>query len=126
MTTPRPVCVHCGDAYGSRATTDQEVRWPLDGTRPPYKGNGIVIKEGHEYKTTNRATAEGVTMMSVNPDIRAKQEATLALLPEKSEWVSSRTIWDGQSWRGGYNPFCTLRCALDYARKAYRKEKRQK
>lgn len=34
-----------------------------------------------------------------------------------------RTFWDGQSWYGGYKPFCTLNCALDYARRAYRGEK---
>ena len=27
--------------------------------------------------------------------------------------------WDGTSWRAPYNPFCTLRCALAYARKTY-------
>lgn len=27
--------------------------------------------------------------------------------------------WDGTSWRFPYNPFCTLRCALAYARWAY-------
>lgn len=30
-------------------------------------------------------------------------------------------VWNGRDWRGGYSPFCTLRCALDYARKAFRK-----
>jgi hypothetical protein len=29
-------------------------------------------------------------------------------------------LWDGQTWGGGYPPFCTLRCALDYARRAFR------
>jgi hypothetical protein len=24
--------------------------------------------------------------------------------------------WDGESWYWPYNPFCTLRCALSYAR----------
>jgi hypothetical protein len=28
-------------------------------------------------------------------------------------------VWDGESWLSSYAPFCTLRCALDYARKAY-------
>lgn len=29
--------------------------------------------------------------------------------------------WDGSSWFHPYNPFCTLRCALSFARKAYAK-----
>lgn len=27
--------------------------------------------------------------------------------------------WDGESWFFKYNPFCTLRCALSYARLRY-------
>ncbi len=34
--------------------------------------------------------------------------------------VVYREVWDGKSWTGGYHPFCTLRCALSYARIAFR------
>ena len=34
-------------------------------------------------------------------------------------------VWNG-CWSGGYPPFCTLRCALDYARKAYRTRDRER
>lgn len=37
-----------------------------------------------------------------------------------SATVAYRKIWDGETWVKPYEPFCTLRCALDYARKAYR------
>jgi hypothetical protein len=30
------------------------------------------------------------------------------------------TFWDGVSWLVRYEPFCTLRCALDFARAAHR------
>lgn len=30
---------------------------------------------------------------------------------------SQPTPWDGETWVFQYNPFCTLRCALEYARK---------
>ena len=30
-----------------------------------------------------------------------------------------REVWDGESWWTSYEPFCTLRCALAYARKAW-------
>jgi len=29
-----------------------------------------------------------------------------------------REPWDGETWFWKYNPFCTLRCALGFARKA--------
>jgi hypothetical protein len=122
---PRPVCVHCGTPYGKRETTSQEVRWPLDTARPPYQGNGVVIEEGFEHKTPSRATYRGAEMMSNIPILRAKQEAKLAALPKHSEMTATRWVWDGESWTGGHNPFCTLRCALDYARKAYNREQRK-
>jgi len=28
--------------------------------------------------------------------------------------------WDGETWVKPYEPFCTLRCALEYARMAYK------
>jgi hypothetical protein len=36
------------------------------------------------------------------------------------EWPAAQhdpSPWDGVSWRWKYNPFCTLRCALNYARR---------
>lgn len=112
----RPVCAHCGQPYGKRHTASEIVRWDaptkavemrdpqrpgkmravqmLNGEPPPpppYRGNGIVVKESHPY-----------------------------LSADDGRMVMTRYIWDGQSWFGGYDPFCTLRCALDYARKAYR------
>ena len=35
------------------------------------------------------------------------------------ELLTHRLIWDRETWIGGYWPFCTLRCALAYARRAY-------
>jgi hypothetical protein len=116
----RPVCVHCGKPYGQRDTTSHQVSWPVGGERPPYKGNGVVVKEGFEHKTASRETHRGVMMASSHPVIRAQQEAQLAAMPEHSEMTATRWVWDGQSWHGGYTPFCTLRCALAYARQAYR------
>lgn len=115
----RPICVHCGRPYGNRHTHSETVRWPVGETMPPYQGNGVVVKTGLPYKTANRDTMRAVTMMSVNPALRAAQEEDIARQPEKSEMVCTREIWDGENYRGGYKPFCTLRCALDYARRAY-------
>jgi hypothetical protein len=110
----RPICVHCGKLYGRRATTTEKVRWdtPLIEVKttrgdviiqakeptappPPYRGNGTVVQERHAY-----------------------------LSADDHRMVMERDIWDGESWSGGYKPFCTLRCALDYARKAYARSKR--
>jgi hypothetical protein len=37
------------------------------------------------------------------------------------EMSMSRKTWDGRTYHTLYDPFCTLRCALDYARLAFRR-----
>jgi hypothetical protein len=112
MMSARPICVHCGKQYGQRALEDQIVRWDTPtkdiptGRKldemvkvaieptvppPPYRGNGMVAKETKPY-----------------------------LSADNNRMVMHRSVWDGVSWRGGYTPFCTLRCALDFARSAHK------
>lgn len=124
MTSPRPICVHCGKPYGQRHTSTETVQW-VDGERPPrYSGNGIVVKEvGDGYVTATRALLETHAMRLANPTRRAQALADAAKVPAEKMRHDHRIIWDGVSWRGGYVPFCTLRCALDYARKAYARKK---
>lgn len=105
MTKPRPICVHCGKPYGSRDTTMETVRWP-SGDMPAYRGNGIVTK------TTMHRSARPA--MQLNDPTRG------AFTIEAMDNVAYRTIWDGATYRKPYEPFCTLRCALAYARKAYK------
>jgi hypothetical protein len=110
---PRPKCACCGKAYGRRNAASQEVRWDAPsrlheqkewGGRvrrsyitvgeipppPPYRGNGVVIKETSPYISADDGRA-----------------------------VMTRWVWDGETYSTPYKPFCTLRCALHYARKAY-------
>lgn len=118
-TATRPICVHCHKPYGQRDTTSETVCWAEGEEMPPYRGNGIVMKTSTPNHTISRAVVRGLTMMSANPKIRERQEKDLAEISEQSSWFAYREIWDGESFVGGYHPFCTLRCALDYARRAY-------
>lgn len=34
-------------------------------------------------------------------------------------------LWDGESYNAPCSPFCTLRCALKYARRAYAEKQGQ-
>lgn len=106
----RPTCVHCGKPYGQRDTTTETVRWPLNGEKPPYRGNGMVAREVFHQKARGALVSQGN-----DPKIQYN-------LPEQPN-IMHRHIWDGESWFGGYDPFCTLRCALDYARQAYARSK---
>lgn len=117
----RPICVHCGKAYGQRTTREAIVRWPVeDKEPPPYRGNGIVLREHFHGKTPGQDMLRKILPTNSGHENHRKwNEQQIARAPEKSENVTIRTLWDGQSWHGGYDPFCTLRCALDYARTAY-------
>lgn len=103
MTTPRPTCGHCGAAYGWRHTATQTVTWPAGEAKPPYQGNGVVTRE-RMWHTAPHSSSGTVLGKSFGHD----------------DNVMARDVWDGETWWGGYEPFCTLRCALNYARKAYR------
>jgi hypothetical protein len=95
----RPTCVHCRKAYGLRVVTEEKVKRKIGEDKPEYQGNGFLVRE-----------VEWQTGALVDP----KGHYTPA-----SEIVTYRKIWDGVTYSGGYHPFCTLHCALAYARKAY-------
>lgn len=107
MTKARPICVHCGNVYGQRLTTNEAFVWHKDEPRPKYRGNKIVVKE---------------TMMHTAP--HAVTGAWRGATYGQNDNVADRTLWDGETWLARYKPFCTLRCALDYARKAYARTKK--
>lgn len=105
----RPICVHCGNRYGQRATSDETVRWKVGEEMPPYRGNRRVIKVSTPYKMLSKANGR-------TPYTRDEEWERL---PDEPMMTATRYTWDGESYWGGYSPFCTLRCALDYAREAY-------
>ena len=79
--------------------------WRKSEPRPAYRGNGIVLKDrGHHGRNTLLEHALG------RPKTPDDDYAFL-------------DVWDGKSYFGGYDPFCTLRCALAYARAAYNRGK---
>ena len=91
MSTPRPKCAECGKGYGVKIVETRGVRYAKGKPMPAYRGPGIVIRSrASAYPTTDG---------------------------EMSGWYR---IWNGASYFQPYQPFCTLRCALAYARKAYK------
>lgn len=91
----RPKCVHCGSRYGSRDTRIVTHRWPFDTAEPPFEcPAGHTIVESGEI--------HGGVVLAYH--------------------YRHYKVWNGELY-GGYPPFCTLRCALDFARKAYEKQR---
>jgi hypothetical protein len=117
----RPVCVHCGAKYGQRHTVSQEVRWPANQPMPDYCGNGVVVKTGAVSKLRLKADylAEEAKR-SMNHFARGRTPPDPRFYTDEPTLHAYREVWDGVSWHGGYHPFCTLRCALEYARNAWR------
>lgn len=99
---PRPQCANCAKPYGERVTTQDVFVWKKGEPIPPYRGNKIVSKETIIRKAghNTRGSWMGVPY---GPD----------------DNVAQRYLWDGESYYTKYKPFCTLRCALDYARRAH-------
>jgi hypothetical protein len=85
----RPVCANCGQPYGQRRTHEVRLRWQEGEPEPAYEGSLRVVKRGSVRKRPDESLARDID------------------------------VWDGRTWFGGYDPFCTLRCALEYARVAW-------
>ncbi len=102
----RPICIHCGKRYGSRNTKDEFVVYPVGTEMPRYQGNLQVVKTD-PFWHRGSGYASGTIMgkpYGINDNI------------------GRYTLWDGESYyHSSAAPFCTLTCALDYARKAMRR-----
>jgi len=92
-----PRCACCNKPYGSRWLTEETAKSP--DAPPVYQGNGYVVKE-YSYFSGWRP---GQTTPGRPP----------------GHYVVQWTIWDGESIRTPYRPFCTLRCACAFADAAH-------
>lgn len=109
----RPICVHCGKPYGSRVTEEQVVEHAQGTPEPPYTGNLQITKVTRYQRVTSLVRHKPTRELSHQwADLEADEASKIN--------VVRRCLWDGETWSTPYMPFCTLRCALDYARKAYR------
>lgn len=106
----RPVCVHCGLRYGRRATHHYTLRWEDGEPEPSYPGNLVVVRRG-SVREARGAMIIPAWGAGVSP-------GRLTPIPGQRH-ARDIEVWDGQTWIAPYEPFCTLRCALGFARKAY-------
>lgn len=114
----RPICGHCGKPYGQRWTKTVTVRWTV-----PTKDSGVTYKDlGGEIVMHRIVADDGATPPPPYQGNGIVVKETTPHLSSDGQMAMSRYIWDGESYYGGYKPFCTLRCALDYARKAFARD----
>jgi len=99
----RPICVHCGKAYGQRKTIRECLVWPRGEPQPNTDNPGTHVRRDIIKMAPHSSTG---TMFgkSYGPN----------------DNVLLVDIWNGAWGSGTADPFCTLRCALDYARKRLR------
>jgi len=115
----RPICVHCGAAYGQRSTSTVTLQWADGEEKPAYRGNGKVVKERYHGVSLSPEAYRRLRPTFGRESVRREVDAEAARLPEKPTHTAYLEVWDGESWFGGCKPFCTNRCAISYARKAY-------
>jgi hypothetical protein len=94
-TDVRSKCVHCNKPYGSRITTSAQHKWPVEEDEPPIQVDPGRIISGRSR--TRYPSYQG----------------------GRVHWVRWYRTWDGQSFYEPFRPFCTMRCALHYARRAW-------
>lgn len=99
----RPNCANCAKPYGKRKTTEESIVWKKGEPIPSYLGNKIVSKEVM-IREAGKHNSTGKWM---------------GIPFGQNDNVATRHLWDGESYYTPYKPFCTLRCALDYARRAW-------
>jgi len=97
----RPICVHCGKAYGRRDIRPEYLVWACGTPVPEQKLEGQGVKLDMHRKAPHPATG---TFMGKPYN--------------QNDNVAIREVWNGE-WITSYEPFCTLRCAHDYACKAW-------
>lgn len=125
MTTNRPHCAQCGKPYGARVTQSEDVRWPVGEHMPPYRGNGVVTKTSPLRRMMLKADvlaerARRAASRNAFALARTEPELDPRFYADEPTMTATREIWDGETYSAPYEPFCTLRCALAYARRAYR------
>lgn len=129
----KPICACCGKPYGARNTKSEQIFCPDDDTgkppvAPPYRGNGKVSREsywpdddgwyaGHRSHEKVRETPPEPPTGNRFDQVAHMRRVMADHRPGRS---LTRTVWIPGDYRMPYEPFCTLICALAFARGSYR------
>lgn len=111
----RPTCGHCGTPYGQRALEREVVKWDT----PITLHEGSFIRLGSPRDTFALPDGDILPPPAYRGNGIVVRESTPHISGTDRRAVMERQIWDGESYTGGYDPFCTMRCALDYARRMF-------
>lgn len=115
MPAKRPTCVHCGKSYGRRQVQHVNVRWDTPTTNTVMKTSKgmetVHTLPGGKYEPPPRYDGNGIVLKETNAYLSAGD----------NRMIMTRYVWDGVSFATPYDPFCTLGCALAYARWARNK-----
>lgn len=118
-------CACCGKPYGRRMTTTERFVVRIGEPLPRPKSNQPIIATRvwpPMPEDGGPAFPEDATSYTPIPDpaedcsiYRAPQSHP----PERRGRAVEYTMWDGESYYSGNGPFCTLRCALQFARDSW-------
>ena len=116
----KPRCAFCGKLYGHRRVTEERIVVEIGQPIPGPKSNHLMVKEDMQPPLPKPGEPDeyrrgGYVPMDADPGSRLYSGHYSG---RKGRSVV-RTFWDG-TYGTPYDPFCTLRCAQDFARAAYR------
>ena len=116
----RPFCACCGKPYGNRDVRIEKIVVGIDEPIPPATSNLPMIKEEMTPSLGNEAGG-ALVALDHGPEFYegGRGWGFGKYIGRKGRRII-RTFWDGESYRSGYDPFCTLRCAHDFAQASYR------
>ena len=121
----RPVCANCGRPYGERRYVTQtdvvEIGQPI----PPAKSNLRLVRMRCFPELPGKggpATPEkamGYVPMDRRDSMNMLTRMAVAYTGRRGRRIE-RSYWDGKSYWSDNDPFCTGRCAAEFAQVAYK------
>jgi hypothetical protein len=117
-TTTRPRCAWCGKL----------IRPYTETVRAPTEEFSLIPVAGWTYAGNHRIVARRYERVLISPSGKARRST-----PGEEEWMSPRElegrherrlesviVWDGESYAYVHWPFCTQRCAGEFAADAWK------
>ncbi len=111
----RPRCAYCRKRYGRRAIRVEHLIVEIGKPFPPPKMNIAIMREDYypPLPPVGPATPEEATEF-----VMMDRSSVIWYTGRKGRSLT-RIFWDGESYVGGHDPFCTSKCAEAFAKEAY-------
>jgi hypothetical protein len=117
----KPICAYCGKKYGGRSLVIKTVVVEIGQPVPPHASNLPCIKTEYipALPENGGPSTPDEAKSYVPMDTDGGSIRMMSYNGRKGRRIT-RHYWDGESYHSGYDPFCTLRCALGFAKASHK------